>query len=263
MPQLFIDITFPTGVPTVDRTFQLRGNISWSVPSNWTNISKNVSVQLGRRTAGRGRLHQRQQLAVHRHRQSLYAVGIVRAADVERECLLQADPDACRDDPERLDHVHGAADSPIAPTIGLAPFASPIVATQVPVDFMFTGRRARRRRSRSCSIRSRAASSRTRSTPAATGRSSTSGCRCRRRRWPRSRAHHSRDRHVRDRRRDLEVLRRSPQPPIVVPPGSDTTFTGAPTTSSITSWTRLEPQSTDADIGTSSSARACSTRCGC
>ena len=28
---------------------------------------------------------------------------------------------------------------PIAPTIGLAPFASPIVATQVPVDFMFTG----------------------------------------------------------------------------------------------------------------------------
>ena len=47
MPQLFIDITFPTGVPTVDRTFQLRGNISWSVPATWTNISKNVSVQFG------------------------------------------------------------------------------------------------------------------------------------------------------------------------------------------------------------------------
>ena len=46
-----------------------------------------------------------------------------------------------------------------------------------------------------------------------------------------------------------------PQPPIVVPPGSDTTFSGAPTTSSITSWTRLEPQCADADIGTSSSAR--------
>ena len=40
-----------------------------------------------------------------------------------------------------------------------------------------------------------------------------------------------------------------------MPPGSDTTFTGAPTTSSITSWTRLEPQCTNADIGTSSSAR--------
>ena len=46
-----------------------------------------------------------------------------------------------------------------------------------------------------------------------------------------------------------------PDPPIVVPPGADTTFSGAPTTSSITSWTRLEPQCTDADIGTSSSAR--------
>ena len=46
-----------------------------------------------------------------------------------------------------------------------------------------------------------------------------------------------------------------PEPPIVVPPGSDTTFTGAPTTSSITSWTRLEPQCSNADIGTSSMAR--------
>ena len=45
-----------------------------------------------------------------------------------------------------------------------------------------------------------------------------------------------------------------PEPPIVVPPGSATTFSGAPTSSSITSWTRLEPQS-DADMGTSSSAR--------
>ena len=45
--QLFINITFPTGVPTVDRTFQLRGNISWSVPQGWTNISKNVAVQFG------------------------------------------------------------------------------------------------------------------------------------------------------------------------------------------------------------------------
>ena len=46
-----------------------------------------------------------------------------------------------------------------------------------------------------------------------------------------------------------------PQTPIVIPPGAKTTLSGAPTTSSITSWTRLEPQCTDADIGTSSSAR--------
>ena len=45
------------------------------------------------------------------------------------------------------------------------------------------------------------------------------------------------------------------QPPIVVPPGGKTTFSGAPTTSSITSWTRLEPQCNDADIGTSAGAR--------
>ena len=45
------------------------------------------------------------------------------------------------------------------------------------------------------------------------------------------------------------------QPPIVMPPGGKTTFSGAPTTSSITSWTRLEPQCNDADIGTSEGAR--------
>lgn len=46
-----------------------------------------------------------------------------------------------------------------------------------------------------------------------------------------------------------------PQTPIAVPPGARTTLSGVPTTSSITSWSRLEPQGTDADSGTSSSAR--------
>ncbi|MBV9062276.1 MAG: hypothetical protein JOY77_05020, partial [Alphaproteobacteria bacterium] len=46
-----------------------------------------------------------------------------------------------------------------------------------------------------------------------------------------------------------------PQTPIVIPPGAKTTLSGAPTTSSVTSWTRLEPQCTGADMGTSSSAR--------
>ena len=45
------------------------------------------------------------------------------------------------------------------------------------------------------------------------------------------------------------------QTPIVVPPGAKTTLAGVPTTSSITSWTRLEPQSSGADMGTSSGAR--------
>ena len=46
-----------------------------------------------------------------------------------------------------------------------------------------------------------------------------------------------------------------PQTPIVVPPGARTTLSGVPTTSSVTSWTRLEPQCNDADMATSSSAR--------
>lgn len=46
-----------------------------------------------------------------------------------------------------------------------------------------------------------------------------------------------------------------PATPMEVPPGARTTLAGVPTTSSVTSWTRLEPQNTQADIGTSSNAR--------
>ncbi len=54
---------------------------------------------------------------------------------------------------------------------------------------------------------------------------------------------------------ESRALNVQPQTPIVFPPGAKTTMSGAPSTSSVTSWTRLEPQNTDADIGTSSSAR--------
>src|SRR4051794_39282938 len=48
-PQLFVAITSPIGgLPFVDRTFQMTGNISWLfAPSNWTLTSKSVSVQFG------------------------------------------------------------------------------------------------------------------------------------------------------------------------------------------------------------------------
>jgi len=46
-----------------------------------------------------------------------------------------------------------------------------------------------------------------------------------------------------------------PRTPIVVPPGGRKTLAGGPTTSSVTSWTRLEPSCTDADMGLSASAR--------
>ena len=47
----------------------------------------------------------------------------------------------------------------------------------------------------------------------------------------------------------------TPTPPIIVPPGARTTLAGVPTTSSITSWMRLEPQCTQTDMNTSTSAR--------
>jgi hypothetical protein len=43
--------------------------------------------------------------------------------------------------------------------------------------------------------------------------------------------------------------------PAVIDPQQKTTLSGVPTTSSITSWTRLEPQCANADIATSTSAR--------
>ena len=149
----------------------------------------------------------------------------------------------------------------IAPTVRLNPFASPIVAAQVPVDFVFTGSAT--------------------SPQAADPAGAVQG-----REWP-SRARVKRERRQRERRlvavedhaaaaadlarqghtltiratdnsgptANLEEFEVQPQTPIVISPGAKTTLSGAPTTSSITSWTRLEPQCTDADMGTSSSAR--------
>jgi hypothetical protein len=45
------------------------------------------------------------------------------------------------------------------------------------------------------------------------------------------------------------------QMPAVIDPAAKKTFSGVPTTASITSWTRLEPQCANADIGVSSNAR--------
>ena len=47
-PQLFVTITSPPGsLPTVDRTFQLGGNISWTVPLEYSLTGKSVTVQFG------------------------------------------------------------------------------------------------------------------------------------------------------------------------------------------------------------------------
>ena len=48
-PQLFINITLPPGqLPPVDRTFLVAGNISWLfLPANASLITRNVTVQFG------------------------------------------------------------------------------------------------------------------------------------------------------------------------------------------------------------------------
>src|SRR5215207_5295092 len=48
-PQLFVTVTNPTGgLPTVNRTFTVGGNISTLfTPANWSLTGKSVSVQFG------------------------------------------------------------------------------------------------------------------------------------------------------------------------------------------------------------------------
>ena len=258
MPQLFIDITFPTGVPTVDRTFQLRGNISWSVPSNWTNSSKNVAVQFGPGgqlvaaafTSGNnwqctgainptipwGSFVQLTLSANASFRQGL--IPLVTTLNVSTTFMVRLIP-------------------PIAPTIGLAPFTSPIVASQVPVDFMFTGS-ATSHQAPIAVVQYKVEGGQFANAVNASGNWSQFNIRL-----PLPPTTGGPDHVLTIRAFDTfgtvgEISKPfavQPDPPIVVPPGSDTTFTGAPTTTSITSWTRLEPQSSNADIGTSSSAR--------
>ena len=258
--QLFINITFPTGVPTVDRTFQLRGNISWSVPQGWTNISKNVSVQFGpggQLVAGTftsdtnwqctgtinpstpwGSFVQLSLSANASFEVMRFPTRVVRTLPVSTTFMVRLIP-------------------PIAPTIGLAPFASPIVVPQVPVDFMFTGS-ASSVQAPIAVVQYKVEGGEFANAVNVSGNWSQFTIRL-----PLPPTAGGPDHVLTIRAFDTfgtvgEISKPfavHPEPPIVVPPGSDTTFTGAPTTSSITSWTRLEPQCTNADIGTSSSAR--------
>ena len=260
MAELFINITFPTGVPTVDRTFQLRGNISWSVPRGWRNISKNIAVQFGpggQLVAGTftsdtnwqctgtvnpatpwGTFVQLTVSANASFEIFQFPTRIVRTIPVSTTFMVRLIP-------------------PIAPTIGLAPFTSPIVASQVPVDFMFTGS-ATSHQAPIAVVQYKVEGGQFANAVNVSGNWSQFNIRL-----PLPPTAGGPDHVLTIRAIDTfgttgEISKPfavHPQPPIVVPPGSDTTFTGAPTTSSITSWTRLEPQSSNADIGTSSSAR--------
>jgi hypothetical protein len=260
MAQLFIEITSPTGVPTVDRTFQLRGNISWSVPSNWVNTSKSMSVQFGpggQLVAGSfpsgnnwqctGAVNPSTpwgsfvQVTLH----ARAAFRFLRVLEPDIEVLTVSTTFMVRLLP------------PIAPTVNINPFTSPVVAAQVPVDFMFTGS-ATSPQAPIQVVQYKVEGGEFANAVNVSGNWSPFSIRL-----PLPPTAGGPDHVLTIRAIDTfgitgeisKSIAVRPEPPIVVPPGSDTTFSGAPTTSSITSWTRLEPRCSNADIGASSGAR--------
>ena len=145
----------------------------------------------------------------------------------------------------------------ITPTVSLSPFASPIVAAQLPVNFVFTGS-ATSPQAAIQLVQYKVENGQFANAVNVSGNWSQ---------WkitlplPPTAADkpHTLTIRATDQFGTVGEISRQfavqPQTPIVIPPGAKTTLSGAPTTSSITSWTRLEPQCTDADMGTSSSAR--------
>ncbi len=261
MAQLFIDITFPTGVPTVDRTFQLRGNISFSTPTNWTLTGKSMSVQFGpggQLVAGTfpsGNNWQCTGTVSPSAPWGSFVQLTLNAQAVFRFFHTSGEPD--------IETLHVSTTfmvrllPPVAPTVNLGPFTSPIVAAQVPADFMFTGS-AFSPQAPIQVVQYKVEGGQFANAVNVSGNWSQFSIRL-----PLPPTAGGPDHVLTVRAIDTfgtigEISRSfgvTPQPPIVVPPGSDITFSGGPTTSSITSWTRLEPQCTNADIGTSSSAR--------
>ena len=260
MPQLFIDVTFPGQVPTVDRTFQLRGNISWSVPANWVNISKNVTLQFGpggqvvaaafpsgnnwqctgtvSPSAPWGQFVQISLTAQATFRFRLVLQQVTQTLTVSTTFMVRLMP-------------------AFPPTINLNPVPSPIVAPQVPLDFVFVGS-ATSPQAPIQVVQYKVEGGQFANAVNTSGNWSQFTIRL-----PLPPTAGGADHVLTIRAIDTfgttgeisKSIAVQPEPPIVVPPGGDTTFSGAPTSSSITSWTRLEPLCTNAEIATSSSAR--------
>jgi len=147
---------------------------------------------------------------------------------------------------------------PIAPNLTIAPIDSPVIAAQLPITMTFTGSAIGHDAPISLVqyyVEGWPPGSAAFYSPTNTGGNWAS--------WslalpvppgPHTLTFRAMDRFgtVKDEARNFTV---QPQTPMVVPQGAKTTLSGVPTTSSVTSWTRLEPQCTGADMGTSSSAR--------
>lgn len=263
-PQLFVTITSPTGgLPSVDRTFQLGGNISWLfTPSNWSLTGKRVSVQFGPggptvgATFNAGNLNWSCTGTVPAGIPWGSMVQLTVRADASfRFMLAPGEPDIATLNVSTTFMVR--LFPAILPTVNIAAFPSPIVAAQMPVGFMFVGSATSPQAPIQVvqyqveggqfanAVNLSGNWSQFRITlplpPTAPGNDHTLTVR-------------AIDTFGTTGQISVPIAVQ-PQPPIDIPPGSKTTFSGAPTTSSVTSWTRLEPQCADADMGTSSSAR--------
>ncbi len=262
-PQLFFNITLPPSpLSPVDRTFQMRGNISWLfAPANWSLDSRTVTVQFGPggstvSAAFTDQVNWQCTGTVSPSTPWGSMVQVTISAQARFRIVIPLGPTS-------FSTLNVSSTfmvrlfPPVAPTISLGPFATPIVARELPLRFAFQGSATSPQAPISV-VQYKVEGGAFANAENVTGN------------WAQFRIilplppttpgneHTLTIRAIDTFGTTGEIavpVAVQPDPPIVVPPGSKTTFSGAPTTSSITSWTRLEPQSADADMGTSSSAR--------
>jgi hypothetical protein len=238
------------------------GNISWMfTPTNWSLVSKGVSVQFGAGGPNMGATFVGSTLnwqcsgTVPSSIPWGSMVQLTIRASARFRFVTSGEPDFATLSVSTTYMVR--LFPAIPPTIGLSPFASPIVAPEMPVSFAFVGS-ATSPQAPIVLVQYKVEGGQFANAVNVSGN------------WSQFRivlplppTTAANDHTLTIRATDTfgttgelsTPIAVQQQPPIVVPPDSKTTLSGAPTTSSITSWTRLEPQCVDADMGTTSSAR--------
>jgi hypothetical protein len=263
-PQLFVNITSPPGnVPFVDRTFLVAGTLSTLfLPTNSTVVAKSASVQFGPGGPTVGATFSGATLNWQCSGSIPPSIpwGSMVQLTIRGQATFRSSviPGTSQLTTLNVNTTLMVRMFPaVAPNIGLSPFPSPIVAPEMPVGFAFVGS-ATSPQAPVVVVQYKVEGGQFANAvnvsgdwsqfrivlplpPTAAGNDHTLTIR-------------AIDTFGTTGEINAPISVRQ-QPPVVVPPGSKTTFSGAPTTSSITSWTRLEPQCTGADMGTSSSAR--------
>src|SRR5262245_40186391 len=147
LPQVFVTITTPPGsVPTVNRTFQVGGSISFTQPPGYTFVatSKVATVQFGPggsfvagQFAGSTLNWQCSGTVSPSTPWGSFVTLSIRAAATFRFFHTLGEPDFVTVEVNTTFVVRLIP--AIAPTVVLNPFASPIVAGAVPMNFAFVG----------------------------------------------------------------------------------------------------------------------------